>query len=145
MSDQNPPILEAQLVNQGGTPSSTSFAAETGAGSPEDHASHDFMTREMQLTLGKIDPNVETLLSTVNALANQIAAIATISTRSIVRSADSLDLRGYRTELPSVTLYSRSCRRRCDSLKAEHGMPRPGRAGCFPLRWSTQRMTVRSW
>ena len=77
MSDQNPPILEAQLVEQGGTASSTSFAAETGAGSPEDHASHDFMTREMQLTLGKIDPNVETLLTTVNALANQIAAIDT--------------------------------------------------------------------
>ena|ERR1700722_13171981 len=77
MSDQNPPILEAQLVQQAGTPSSTSLAAESGAGSAEDHFNHDFMTREMQLTLGKIDPNVETLLSTVNALANQITAIET--------------------------------------------------------------------
>jgi hypothetical protein len=77
MSDQNPPILEAQLVEQQGTPAATGLVAQSGAGSAEDHFNHDFMTTEMKLTLGKIDPNVETLLSTVNALAGQIAAIET--------------------------------------------------------------------
>jgi hypothetical protein len=77
MSDQQPPVLEAQLVEGGGTASAVDPVAASGAGTPEDHFNHDFMTREMQLTLGKIDPNVETLLSTVNSLVSQVAAIQT--------------------------------------------------------------------
>ncbi len=76
MSDQQPPALVAQLVD-GGTPSGIDPVAASGAGTPEDHFNHDFMTREMQLTLGKIDPNVETLLSTVNSLVSQVGAIQT--------------------------------------------------------------------
>jgi hypothetical protein len=77
MSDQQPPALVAQVVDGGGTSSAVDPVAASGAGTPEDHFNHDFMTREMQLTLGKIDPNVETLLSTVNSLVSQVAAIQT--------------------------------------------------------------------
>jgi hypothetical protein len=77
MSDQQPPVLVAQLVDGGGNPSAIDPVAASGSGTPEDHFNHDFMTREMQLTLGKVDTNVETLLSTVNALAGQVAAIQT--------------------------------------------------------------------
>ena len=72
MSDQQPP--ELQLVEQGGGQPST-LVTLSGAGTPEDHFMHDEMTTEMKLTLGKVDTNVQTLLSTVNDLASQLAAI----------------------------------------------------------------------
>ncbi len=77
MSDQQPPVLVAQLVDGGGTASAIDPVAASGSGTPEDHFNHDFMTREMQLTLGKVDANVETLLTTVNSLVSQVAAIQT--------------------------------------------------------------------
>lgn len=72
MSDQQPP--ELQLVEQGGGQPSP-LVTLSGAGTPEDHFMHDEMTTEMKLTLGKVDTNVQTLLSTVNDLASQLAAI----------------------------------------------------------------------
>jgi hypothetical protein len=75
MSDQQNPDL--QLVEQGGGESPSTLVTLSGAGTPEDHFMHDEMTTEMKLTLGKVDSNVQALLSTVNSLANQLAAIQT--------------------------------------------------------------------
>jgi hypothetical protein len=75
MSDQQNPDL--QMVEQGGGESPSTLVALSGAGTPEDHFMHDEMTTEMKLTLGKVDANVQALLSTVNSLATQLAAIQT--------------------------------------------------------------------
>ena len=74
MSDSEHP--ELQLEVQGGSQPST-LVTLSGAGTPEDHWSHDEQTTEMKLTLGKVDTNVQTLLSTINALASQVAAMQT--------------------------------------------------------------------
>ena len=72
MSDQQQP--ELQLAQQGGSQPST-LATLSGAGTPEDHWLHDEQTTEMKLTLGKVDTNVQTLLSRVAAIQTRVNEI----------------------------------------------------------------------
>jgi hypothetical protein len=67
---QNPPVLQATLQGGGIDP-----VAASGAGTPAGHFANDQMVRDVQLTVKKIDTEVQTLMSTINSLVTEVAAI----------------------------------------------------------------------